>query len=81
MKLKSIVALLGLSVSLGTLAAPLVQNSPTPSVINPAPGGEGNLMTTHACAYHFFRPISFITSISRSRSASSFLSFEFSASS
>jgi hypothetical protein len=45
MKLKSIVALLGLSVSLGTLAAPLVENSPTPSVINPAPGGEGSLQS------------------------------------
>jgi hypothetical protein len=45
MKLKSIVALLGLSVSLGTLAAPLVENSPTPSVINPAPGSEGSLQS------------------------------------
>src|SRR5689334_4187153 len=45
MKVKSIVALLGLSVSLGVAADPLQPNSPTPSVINPAPGGEGSLQS------------------------------------
>jgi len=45
MKVKSIVALLGLSASLGVAAAPLQPNSPAPSVINPAPGGEGSLQS------------------------------------
>ena len=45
MKVKSIVALLGLSASLGVLADPLQPNSPTPSVINPAPGGEASLQS------------------------------------
>ena len=45
MKVKSIVALLGLSASLGVAAAPLQPNSPTPSVINPAPGSEGSLQS------------------------------------
>ncbi|HEY2189325.1 MAG TPA: PEP-CTERM sorting domain-containing protein [Caldimonas sp.] len=45
MKVKAIVALLGLSASLGVLAAPLVQNSPVPSVINPPPAGEGSLQS------------------------------------
>jgi len=45
MKVKSIVALLGLSASLGVLAAPLQPNSPAPSVINPPPGGEGSLQS------------------------------------
>jgi len=45
MKVKSIVALLGLSATLGAAAAPLQPNSPTPSVINPAPGGEGSLQS------------------------------------
>ena len=45
MKVKSIVALLGLSASLGVAADPLQPNSPTPSVINPAPGGEGSLQS------------------------------------
>jgi hypothetical protein len=45
MKVKSIVALLGLTCSLGALAVPLQPNSPTPSVINPAPAGEQSLQT------------------------------------
>jgi len=45
MKLKSIVALLGLTASLGAFAVPLVQNSPAPSPIGPAPGAELNLQT------------------------------------
>jgi hypothetical protein len=45
MKVKSIVALLGLSASLGVAADPLQPNSPAPSVINPAPGGEGSLQS------------------------------------
>jgi hypothetical protein len=45
MKVKAIVALLGLSASLGVLADPLVENSPAPSVINPPPGGEGSLQS------------------------------------
>ncbi|HEX4236309.1 MAG TPA: PEP-CTERM sorting domain-containing protein [Caldimonas sp.] len=45
MKVKAIVALLGLSASLSGLAAPLVQNSPVPSVINPPPAGEGSLQS------------------------------------
>ena len=45
MKVKAIVALLGLGFSLGISAAPLVENSPAPSVINPPPGGEGSLQS------------------------------------
>jgi hypothetical protein len=45
MKVKSIVALLGLSASIGVLAAPLQPNSPAPSVINPPPGAEGSLQS------------------------------------
>jgi hypothetical protein len=45
MKVKAIVALLGLSASIGVLAGPLLPNSPAPSVINPAPGAEANLQT------------------------------------
>ena len=45
MKLKSIVALLGLSASIGALAGPLTPNTPTPSVINPPPGVEGSLQS------------------------------------
>jgi hypothetical protein len=45
MTVKPIVALLGLSASLGVAAAPLQPNSPAPSVINPAPGGEGSLQS------------------------------------
>ena len=43
MKSKSIVAALALTVSAGALAVPLAPNSPVPSVINPAPGGELSL--------------------------------------
>src|SRR3712207_3723156 len=43
--------------------------------------GEVDLPTTPACAYHFFALISFMTSISRSRSARSFLRRLFSRSS
>ena len=45
MKVKSIVALLGLSASLGVAAAPLQPNSPAPSVINPPFPGEGSLQS------------------------------------
>ena len=45
MKVKSIVALLGLSASLGALAGPLLPNSPAPSVINPPFPGEGSLQS------------------------------------
>ena len=45
MKVKAIVAVLGLGFSLGTLAGPLVENSPVPSVIGPAPGSEGSLQS------------------------------------
>jgi PEP-CTERM motif-containing protein len=46
MKLKMIVAMLGLSASVGALAVPIaVSNPPAPSVINPAPGGEGSLQS------------------------------------
>jgi len=45
MKVKAIVAMLGLGFSLGSLAAPLVENSSTPSVIGPAPGAEGSLQS------------------------------------
>jgi hypothetical protein len=45
MKLKSIVALLGLSASIGAFAVPLAPNSPAPSPIGPAPGAELNLQT------------------------------------
>ena len=45
MKLKSIVALLGLSASIGVLAGPLTPNTSTPSVINPPPGVEGSLQS------------------------------------
>ena len=45
MKVKSIVALLGLTASLGALAVPLAPNSPAPSVIGPAPGSESSLQS------------------------------------
>jgi len=43
MKIRSIVALLGLTVSVSAFAAPFVSNDSTPSVINPAPGTEDDL--------------------------------------
>jgi Domain of unknown function (DUF4114)/PEP-CTERM motif len=45
MKLKSIVALLGLSASMAAFAVPFTANTPAPSVIGPAPGGEHSLQT------------------------------------
>jgi hypothetical protein len=45
MKVKSVIALLGLSASLGAFADPLQPNSPTPSVINPPPAGEASLQS------------------------------------
>jgi hypothetical protein len=46
MKLKMIVAMLGLSASVGALAVPVAPfNPPAPSVINPAPAGEASLQT------------------------------------
>jgi hypothetical protein len=45
MKVKALVALLGLSASLGSFAGPLVGNPSAPSVINPAPGSEGSLQS------------------------------------
>ena len=45
MKLKSIVALLGLSASIGAWAAPLAPNSPAPSVIGAGPSGEDSLQS------------------------------------
>ncbi len=45
MKLKSIVALLGLSASLAAFAVPLVPNSAAPSVINPPYAGESSLQS------------------------------------
>ncbi len=45
MKLNSIVALLGLTASLGAFAAPFVANPTAPSVIGPAPGSEASLQT------------------------------------
>src|SRR4029453_4088249 len=45
MKVKAVVALLGLSASLGSLAGPLVENSPAPSVIGATPVGEGSLQS------------------------------------
>ena len=45
MKVKALVALLGLTASLGSFAGPLVGNSSAPSVINPAPGSEGSLQS------------------------------------
>ena len=45
MKIRSIVALIGLAFSVPAFAAPFVANDPTPSVINPAPGVEANLQT------------------------------------
>ena len=44
MKIRSIVALIGLAVaSAPAFAQPFVANDPTPSVINPAPGSEADL--------------------------------------
>jgi len=45
MKLKLIVAMLGLAASAATLAVPLVPNPTAPSVINPPPAGEGSLQS------------------------------------
>ncbi len=45
MKFTSIVALLGLAAGAPAFAAPFVQNTNVPSVINPAPGTEQNLQT------------------------------------
>jgi len=45
MKLKSIVAVLGLSASIGAWAAPLAPNSPAPSVIGAGPSGEDSLQS------------------------------------
>lgn len=45
MKLKSIVALLGLSASIGAFAVPLVPNSPAPSPIGAPFPGESSLQT------------------------------------
>ena len=45
MKLKTLVAMIGLSLSASAFAVPLVANSSTPSVINAAPGGESSLQT------------------------------------
>ena len=45
MKLKSIVALLGLSASIGAFAVPLAPNSPAPSTIGASPSGEGSLQS------------------------------------
>lgn len=43
MKIRSIVALLGLAFNVPAFAAPLVANDPTPSVINPASAGQDDL--------------------------------------
>ena len=45
MKLKSIVASLGLTASVAVFAAPLVPNPVAPSLIGPAPGSEQSLQT------------------------------------
>jgi hypothetical protein len=45
MKSKTLVALLGLTVSAGAFAVPFVQNPSTPSVINAAPAGEQSLQS------------------------------------
>ena len=45
MKLKSLVALLGLTASLAAFAVPLVPNSSAPSAIGPPFGSEGNLQS------------------------------------
>ena len=46
MKLKMIVAMLGLAASAASLAVPIAPlNPPAPSVINPAPSGESDLQT------------------------------------
>jgi PEP-CTERM motif/Domain of unknown function (DUF4114) len=45
LKLKSIVALLGLTASLAAFAVPLVPNSTAPSPIGPPPAGEGSLQS------------------------------------
>jgi hypothetical protein len=44
-KLKSIVALLGLTASLAAFAVPLAPNPVAPSPIGPPPGGEGSLQS------------------------------------
>jgi hypothetical protein len=45
MKVKSIVALLGLTASVSVFAAPFVPNNPAQSPIGPTPGGEQSLQT------------------------------------
>jgi len=45
MKMKSIVALFGLTASVASFALPLVPNSSAPSVINAPPAGEASLQT------------------------------------
>src|SRR4051812_37943043 len=53
----------------------------SPPLRQPPLRGAGHLLTARRHAHHFFALISFITSISRSRSATSFFSRAFSASS
>src|ERR1700704_737186 len=45
LKLKSIVALLGLTVSIGAFADPFTPNTPAPSLIGPPAGSEQSLQT------------------------------------